>query len=131
MGERYDETHRETLHSYYQGGRMVRKTTSRPKKAVPDMKGTAAPKEGRTRKKYPQFPTMRLSAENRDALKRLRDCLELRYEKDMMELNIKDLSIDDALTYLIILFARTHPQIAELTSMDSRMIKIMKYSEGL
>lgn len=110
---------------------MVKQTTRKSKSAVPAMKGTAAPKEGRTRKKYPQIPTMRLSAENRAVLKLLRDCLKIRYAHDMEELKIKDLSVDDALTYVLSVYARVHPQIADTMSLDSRMIKVVRYSEGL
>jgi hypothetical protein len=131
MGARNDAKDREEVHSYYQGGRMAKQPTKKSKRELLDMKTIKAEKTPNRRKKYPQIPTMRLSAENRTALKRLRDCLELRYEKDMEELKIKDLSVDDALTYLLSVFARSHPQIADIVSIDSRMIKIVRYSEGL
>lgn len=82
----------------------------------------------KARRTYTQLPTMRISESNLNALKKLKDCLEIRHEKDMEELDILNLSVDDALNYVLIRYARTHPELAEELDIDSRITKIMQYS---
>lgn len=82
----------------------------------------------KARRKYLQLPTMRISKCNLTALKKLRDCLEIRHEKDMEELGILNLSVDNALNYILIRYSKTHPELAEELDIDSRITRIMKYS---
>lgn len=107
---------------------MAKQNVKGSKSKVSAMTKDKKPLMQALRKKYQQNPTMRTDAPNIAALKKIRDCLEIRHAKDMIELDIKDLSIDDALTCVLVAFARSHREVAEILSLDSRMIKIMKYS---
>lgn len=107
---------------------MARENTSKSKSKVPSMKEIREKAGQKPRKVYKQNPTMRTAQQNIDALMKIRDCLEIRHEKDMIELNIVNLSINDALTYVMTRFAQDHVEVADLLDIDSKMIKIMKYS---
>jgi hypothetical protein len=82
----------------------------------------------KARKKYKQKPTVRLSESNIEVLKMVRDCLELKHEKDMIELNIKDLSINDALTYILIVFSRRHMAVLDKLDMTGKAFEMFRYA---
>jgi hypothetical protein len=128
MGAGNDEENRETMYSYQEGGGMAKANTKGSKSKVPSMKEIRESAGLKPRKVYPQQPTMRTDTQNIDALKKIRDCLEIRHEKDMGELHINNLSIDDALTYVLVRFSQDHREVADILNLDSKMIKIMKYS---
>ena len=107
---------------------MVKQDARKSKSKVPSMKEIRESAGLKPRKVYPQLPTLRTARENINALSQIKDCLEIRHALDMQELKIGELSIDDALTYVLAVFARTHTEVADKLSIDSRMIKIMKYS---
>ena len=109
---------------------MDKKQREEPKAALFDINGKAIKKDKTPKKRLIGRTSIAVTSETRQILIRLMNCLRVRYANDVAELRVIPLNTDDAITYVLIRYALKHPELADIVDMDSKMSKILAYSEG-
>lgn len=108
---------------------MAKGKGSKSKSKVPAVKEKKAGKSKVNKVKIPNSPVTRINPQNRVILMEMKDCLELTYEREMNKLGLHKLSINDVITFILVIYAKDNKEVADQLDIDNRMIKIMQMSE--